>query len=182
VLHSTHTPTNPTTRTTHPDPPPIKQPSYVRYYGLLGARFCMLRREYQSRFEEAFQQQYAIIHRWVSGGCAVRALCAACVFLVRVQCVCMRAGRGLQHTRLPTNRPTHHQIPPPRTNQRLETNKLRNVAKLFAHLMAQDAVSWGVLGCVRLTEDDTTSSSRIFLKYLFQVGVVLFFWGGGTDP
>lgn len=37
--------------------------SYVRYYGLLGARFCMLRKEYQARFEEAFQQQYAIIHR-----------------------------------------------------------------------------------------------------------------------
>lgn len=47
--------------------------SYVRYYGLLGARFCMLRREYQQRFEEAFQQQYAIIHRW-GGGRAARSL------------------------------------------------------------------------------------------------------------
>jgi hypothetical protein len=53
---------------------------------------------------------------------------------------------------------------------RLETNKLRNVAKLFAHLLSVDAISWGVLGCIRLTEDDTTSSSRIFIKYLFQVG------------
>jgi pre-mRNA-splicing factor CWC22 len=52
---------------------------------------------------------------------------------------------------------------------RLETNKLRNVAKLFAHLLSVDAISWGVLGCIRLTEDDTTSSSRIFIKYLFQV-------------
>jgi len=52
---------------------------------------------------------------------------------------------------------------------RLETNKLRNVAKLFAHLLANDAISWGVLQCIRLTEDDTTSSSRIFIKYLFQV-------------
>jgi hypothetical protein len=54
---------------------------------------------------------------------------------------------------------------------RLETNKLRNVAKLFAHLLSVDAISWGVLGCIRLTEDDTTSSSRIFIKYLFQVGL-----------
>jgi hypothetical protein len=52
---------------------------------------------------------------------------------------------------------------------RLETNKLRNVAKLFAHLLANDAISWGVMQCIRLTEDDTTSSSRIFIKYLFQV-------------
>jgi hypothetical protein len=27
-----------------------------------------------------------------------------------------------------------------------------------------------VLRCIRLTEEDTTSSSRIFIKYLFQVG------------
>jgi hypothetical protein len=33
-----------------------------------------------------------------------------------------------------------------------------------------DAISWGVLGVMRLTEEDTTSSSRIFIKYLFQVG------------
>eukprot|EP00891_Asterochloris_glomerata_P000573 jgi/Astpho2/573/e_gw1.00013.9.1_t len=51
---------------------------------------------------------------------------------------------------------------------RLETNKLRNVAKLFAHLMYSDGISWGVLSNIRLTEDDTTSSSRIFIKILFQ--------------
>lgn len=28
---------------------------------------------------------------------------------------------------------------------RLETNKLRNVARLFSHLMSTDAISWGVL-------------------------------------
>ncbi|KAL3147436.1 hypothetical protein ABBQ38_014499 [Trebouxia sp. C0009 RCD-2024] len=51
---------------------------------------------------------------------------------------------------------------------RLETNKLRNVARLFAHLLTTDAVSWSVLSCIRLTEEDTTSSSRIFIKILFQ--------------
>lgn len=52
---------------------------------------------------------------------------------------------------------------------RLETNKLRNVAKLFAMLLYTDAITWGVLSDIRLTEDDTTSSSRIFIKILFQV-------------
>jgi len=52
---------------------------------------------------------------------------------------------------------------------RLETNKLRNVAKFFGHLLATDAVSWGVLQNVVLTEDATTSSARIFIKILFQV-------------
>lgn len=52
---------------------------------------------------------------------------------------------------------------------RLETNKLRNVASLFAHLLSTDAISWEVLTCIRLTEEETTSSSRIFIKYLFQV-------------
>jgi pre-mRNA-splicing factor CWC22 len=52
---------------------------------------------------------------------------------------------------------------------RLETNKLRNVAKLFALLLYTDAISWAVLSEIRLTEDDTTSSSRIFIKILFQV-------------
>lgn len=52
---------------------------------------------------------------------------------------------------------------------RLETNKLRNVARFFGHLLATDAISWEVIDSVRLTEDDTTSSSRIFIKVLFQV-------------
>ncbi|EFJ52814.1 hypothetical protein VOLCADRAFT_78840 [Volvox carteri f. nagariensis] len=51
---------------------------------------------------------------------------------------------------------------------RLETNKLRNVSCLFAHLLATDALPWSALTAVQLTEEDTTSSSRIFIKYLFQ--------------
>ncbi|GFN87820.1 pre-mRNA-splicing factor cwc22-like protein [Plakobranchus ocellatus] len=54
------------------------------------------------------------------------------------------------------------------TIHRLETNKLRNVAKFFAHMLHTDAISWGVLSVVKLTEEDTTSASRIFLKILFQ--------------
>ncbi|BFZ15460.1 hypothetical protein BsWGS_18499 [Bradybaena similaris] len=54
------------------------------------------------------------------------------------------------------------------TIHRLETNKVRNVAKFFAHLLYTDAISWGVLSVVKLTEEDTSSASRIFLKILFQ--------------
>ncbi|KAL9263446.1 Pre-mRNA-splicing factor CWC22-like protein [Drosera capensis] len=50
----------------------------------------------------------------------------------------------------------------------LETNKLRKVAKFFAHLLGTNALPWHVLAYIRLTEDDTTSSSRIFIKTLFQ--------------
>ena len=54
------------------------------------------------------------------------------------------------------------------TIHRLETNKLRNVAKLFAHLLETDGIPWSVLGIIKITEEDTTSSSRIFIKILFQ--------------
>ncbi|EDV26964.1 uncharacterized protein TRIADDRAFT_23262 [Trichoplax adhaerens] len=51
---------------------------------------------------------------------------------------------------------------------RLETNKLRNVVKFFAHLFFTDAIPWTALSCIHLNEDETTSSSRIFAKILLQ--------------
>ncbi|KAL0370380.1 UNVERIFIED_CONTAM: Pre-splicing factor CWC22 [Sesamum angustifolium] len=48
---------------------------------------------------------------------------------------------------------------------RLETNKLRNVAKFFAHLLGTDALPWHVLAYIRLTEEDTTSSSVFSSKF-----------------
>lgn len=87
--------------------------TYLRYYGLLGQRFCLINKVHQENFEKCFVQQYSMIHR-------------------------------------------------------LETNKLRNVAKFFAHLLGTDALPWHVLAYIRLTEEDTTSSSRIFIKILFQ--------------
>ncbi|XP_072754917.1 pre-mRNA-splicing factor CWC22 homolog [Anoplolepis gracilipes] len=54
------------------------------------------------------------------------------------------------------------------TIHRLDTNKLRNVSKFFAHLLFTDSISWSVLSCIKLNEEDTTSSSRIFIKILFQ--------------
>ncbi|KAK1631268.1 hypothetical protein QYE76_005583 [Lolium multiflorum] len=87
--------------------------TYLRYYGLLGQRLCMINNVFQENFETCFVQQYSMIHR-------------------------------------------------------LETNKLRNVAKFFAHLLGTDALFWHVLAYIRLTEEDTTASSRIFIKILFQ--------------
>ena len=54
------------------------------------------------------------------------------------------------------------------TCHRYETARLRNISKFFGHLLSSDAISWSVLRVIRLTEDDTTSSSRIFLKILIQ--------------
>ncbi|XP_059066785.1 uncharacterized protein LOC131857976, partial [Cryptomeria japonica] len=87
--------------------------TYLRYYGLLGQRFCMINKIYQEFFDKCFVQQYSMMHK-------------------------------------------------------LETNKLRNVAKFFAHLLGTDALPWHCLAYIRLTEDDTTSSSRIFIKILYQ--------------
>ncbi|KAK4332893.1 Pre-mRNA-splicing factor CWC22 [Rhodotorula toruloides] len=54
------------------------------------------------------------------------------------------------------------------TIHRYETNRLRNIARFFGHLLMTDAMSWTVLEAVKMNEDDTTSSSRIFVKILFQ--------------
>eukprot|EP01128_Nolandella_sp_AFSM9_P003838 TRINITY_DN1689_c1_g2_i4.p1 TRINITY_DN1689_c1_g2~~TRINITY_DN1689_c1_g2_i4.p1 ORF type:complete len:559 (+),score=138.78 TRINITY_DN1689_c1_g2_i4:94-1677(+) len=48
-----------------------------------------------------------------------------------------------------------------------ETNKLRNVATFFAHLLHTDAIPWTVFQYLRLNERDTNSSKRIFIKILF---------------
>ena len=87
--------------------------TFLRYYGLIAARFCLMHRRWSNAFHESFIAQYNTIHR-------------------------------------------------------LETNKLRNVAKLFAHLLHTDSLSWSCLSVVHLNEDETTSSSRIFLKILVQ--------------
>ncbi|KAM5351333.1 hypothetical protein ACJ41O_004056 [Fusarium nematophilum] len=54
------------------------------------------------------------------------------------------------------------------TIHRYENNKLRNIAMLFGHMLASDALGWHCLSVIHLNEDETTSSSRIFIKILFQ--------------
>lgn len=51
---------------------------------------------------------------------------------------------------------------------RYETNRLRSVARFFAHLFSGDAIPLPALSILRLTEEDTTASSRIFIKIMFQ--------------
>jgi len=87
--------------------------TFLRYYGLISGRFCLLHSRWRHAFEESFTEQYETIHR-------------------------------------------------------LGTNKLRNVAKLFAHLLHTDSLPWSCLSSIHLNEDETTSSSRIFLKILVQ--------------
>lgn len=54
------------------------------------------------------------------------------------------------------------------TIHRFETNRLRIIAQFFAHLLASDGIGWHVFQVVKLNEEDTTSSSRIFIKILFE--------------
>ena len=54
------------------------------------------------------------------------------------------------------------------TIHRYETNKLRNIGRFFGHLIASDAISWAVMAAIHMNEEDTTSSSRIFVKILMQ--------------
>lgn len=91
----------------------IQERTYLRFYGLLAERFCLIKDVYKQNFEIQYENQYNIVHR-------------------------------------------------------LETNKLRNLAKLFAHLLFTDAIDWSVFKIVKFTEEDTTSSSRIFIKIIFQ--------------
>ncbi|ROV89523.1 hypothetical protein VSDG_08557 [Cytospora chrysosperma] len=51
---------------------------------------------------------------------------------------------------------------------RYDSNKLRNIARLFGHVFGSDAIGWHCLSVIHLNEDETTSASRIFIKILFQ--------------
>ena len=87
--------------------------TYLKFYGLLGERFCKLNMIWQECFERCFLEVYATIHR-------------------------------------------------------LESNRIRNVSKFFGHLLETEAIHWHILSSIKLTEEDTTSAGRIFLKLLFQ--------------
>ena len=40
-----------------------QQRTYGRFFGLLGQRFCLLKKEYIECFEKLFQDRYEIVHR-----------------------------------------------------------------------------------------------------------------------
>ncbi|KAL9068807.1 MAG: hypothetical protein Q9157_006387, partial [Trypethelium eluteriae] len=54
------------------------------------------------------------------------------------------------------------------TIHRYEANRLRIIGQFFGHLLASNAIGWHVLSTIHLNEDETTSSSRIFIKILFE--------------
>lgn len=54
------------------------------------------------------------------------------------------------------------------TIHRYETNRLRNIARFFGHMFSTDAIGWHCLSVIHLNEDETTSSSRIFIKIFIQ--------------
>ena len=115
----------------------------------------------QARFEEAFAQQYAIIHRLETNK-----LRNVAKMFAHLMAQARGRGGGLggrvwMRTWMRVGSAGLALAPGPRSTTRAD------VCAPFT--VAQDAISWGVLECVQLTEDDTTSSSRIFLKYLFQV-------------
>ncbi|KAK0775507.1 pre-mRNA-splicing factor cwc22 [Friedmanniomyces endolithicus] len=54
------------------------------------------------------------------------------------------------------------------TIHRYETNRLRIIAQFFGHLLSSDGISWEMLQVIKLNEEDTNSSSRIFVKILLE--------------
>ena len=91
----------------------VQERTYLKFYGLLSERLCLLKDVYKHNYEKQFDSQYMKLHR-------------------------------------------------------LETNKLRNLANLYGHLLYTEAIDWMILSTIKLTEEDTTASSRIFLKIMFQ--------------
>lgn len=54
------------------------------------------------------------------------------------------------------------------TIHRFETNKIRNIAKFYAHLLTTESIDWSCLSCLKLRENATSSAGRCFIKFLFQ--------------
>jgi len=54
------------------------------------------------------------------------------------------------------------------TVHRLDTGRIRNISKLYGHLLYTSALPWTILAGIHLSEEATTSASRILIKFLFQ--------------
>ncbi|CAN6654509.1 hypothetical protein TRVA0_027S01002 [Trichomonascus vanleenenianus] len=51
---------------------------------------------------------------------------------------------------------------------RYNTNQTRNIATMFGHVLASDGLGWEVFEVVKMTEEDSTSATRIYIKALFE--------------
>lgn len=67
------------------------------------------------------------------------------------------------------------------TIHRYDSSRLRNIARFFAWLFHSDSIEWSSFVYIRLTEQDTTSSSRIFIKTLLRVRFRFLFFGGSDS-
>ena len=134
----------------------MQERTYIRFYGLLAERFCRISSTYQDALDDLFAIQVntsSWLFRFIQFLLFFRLRCVfQCIQYVSCAYDFFELWR-VQYVSI------HH----------LETNKLRNVAKLFAHLLQTDAIDWGILEYIHLNEAETTSSSRIFIKILFQV-------------
>ena len=130
-----------------------------RYYGLLAQRFCYLKREYQEVFEDCFRRQYNLIHRLETNKLRNVAKVSSSAELY--------ASRSIVSLATPAD---------DRLHSRARVSHIHEVPALFpqffGHQLTTDAISWGTLSNIVLTEEATTSSARIFIKILFQVQVV----------
>jgi pre-mRNA-splicing factor CWC22 len=52
------------------------------------------------------------------------------------------------------------------TIHQFDSRKIRNMANFYAFLLCSDVLPWSIFSVAVLSEDETTSSSRIFLKYI----------------
>ena len=71
----------------------MNERTYLRFYGLLAARFAELSEIYRDEFMKVFIETYSVIHRY-------------------------------------------------------ETNKIRNCAKMYAHLFYTETIDWRVMQCI----------------------------------
>ncbi len=51
---------------------------------------------------------------------------------------------------------------------KLEVNKIRNLGKLFGHLIYRFAIDWTIFEVIVLKPETTTAAGRMFLKILFK--------------
>lgn len=137
--------------------------SYLRFYGLLGqVRLRLTMSELSGwQFELSVSPPSAFLPVEPSLGGAVRHCfsgnstyliyhCIIASIELQYKTSCITSLISLQYA----------------TVHRLETNKLRNVAKFFAQLFYADALPWTCMSCIHLNEEETNSSRWVGTGWL----------------
>ncbi|CAF4582882.1 unnamed protein product [Rotaria magnacalcarata] len=131
------------------------------FLGLLGQRLRLLKSEYVEYFEKAFHDQCDVAHHFENVKLKNVGKRFAHLFLTNsISWTGLLKSEYVEYF----EKAFHDQCD---VAHHFENVKLKNVGKLFAHLFLTNSISWTVLRCIRLTDKDTTSSSRTFIKVLF---------------